>query len=1148
MHGNSFTPRSYTENSSEENKFIDLADNFHRQFKFLYPDRIRPPLYLENENGIKKLICTSLCPHNVIMPNEIREWEYCANFFSDYLDYVVLNPVVDYPKILPSLDYLLRKKKANSLETSMLLCTFLLSSGYDAYVVQGYARRHICEKLQNDMPSPDFKFKGKMLSATETDSSPPEEESKMSKYCINFEKERKLWLEGKQTVEFQKEIKVEAEDKQEIPDELFGKRVHFWVLICNCKNNEKFFIETSTGEKKLPDDSDYLGIEFAWNDRNFWYHKKISLENCQDISYDFDDELHWEAFLPNFSLENLSSGNNLHLRMPQTWLYDIEITEEQVENRYPSGGKVTKYKTAKLEKYNSRELKDGLVYKVTHYATETSEGPKISYSFYEGRKDCLEYRMVNYDKGKVKEKFSKGRNDALREHIYHMEKLPSFEESLKFYHYLRPDNLFKREWTNMWSKEYFKERTDCVVAREVSYIADDEFRGHKNIPEAEEILKKSYFPYSEQDAKSVVSEQIRHDLESNLDPSNKKSSYEVLKTSSCEPSFLKGEFSEKEVSNVEKKVSSSGISTESVSTVSEIPSETGVTSSSFDTTEELFSNTNFSEWKFKDFLNSLDEAERYATSESEPESDDDVVSKEINTKEDKGDQGGKKTNDIEKNKTGECINTTDKTEGLTTSIKTEGVKNAESSRDGATTCSEKEIDAMERKNAFNTEENEQNDISTVENSDIKTEVTDKTSSVTKTRSNSEKMVGIDKTEQSQEERIKQKNENIESYAAGHEKMLTPKNVMQNGSKNIKSKAQVNDRYETETQANRSSEMNKSNNADAFEENAQNEGKAPKNILNAKTDQDAPQVKGQNVVTDVAETEVELIDTINFEKLSDEELEIDYELFLTQIWEKYSDTRNKELFFMTHEYQKHKDMQSKRSLQTKKKVIRKRRKYDRFVQRTEKGKPDVRVFQQKTQAADEHDICSNSLFADLDLIRKINLKNVQDASKFYDLKDFEELTTKSKAENISKESMKLLDNNLNNIQHCDYTSRRLGCIKYFYSEDAATQNSIESIWFLFGTGNYRINFHYPKNHSSRKILFFSKPDQVGTEFHFSDSLCRQLLPREIAKSVGKPQLYSYLLSLIRKEVVVLRDHEKFENEMVNILATRKKEEKDINMTT
>ncbi|KAK4884515.1 hypothetical protein RN001_000786 [Aquatica leii] len=79
-------PESYVKNSNKEKLLLLYAENFRRQFDKLHP--FRKPLLLacRNEVGIMKMVCTTLRPTTLPYP-EIENWQDCASFVGDYLNY-----------------------------------------------------------------------------------------------------------------------------------------------------------------------------------------------------------------------------------------------------------------------------------------------------------------------------------------------------------------------------------------------------------------------------------------------------------------------------------------------------------------------------------------------------------------------------------------------------------------------------------------------------------------------------------------------------------------------------------------------------------------------------------------------------------------------------------------------------------------------------------------------------------------------------------------------------------------------------------------------------------------------------------------------------------------------------------------------------
>lgn len=99
-------PESYKSNSKKEELVFEYVENFKSQFQYIYPDR--KPLFMApyNECGIEKFVCTTLRPTTLKYSN-IYDWKECAQFVSDYLQFVPLsNPTEFVIKLNFFLNYL----------------------------------------------------------------------------------------------------------------------------------------------------------------------------------------------------------------------------------------------------------------------------------------------------------------------------------------------------------------------------------------------------------------------------------------------------------------------------------------------------------------------------------------------------------------------------------------------------------------------------------------------------------------------------------------------------------------------------------------------------------------------------------------------------------------------------------------------------------------------------------------------------------------------------------------------------------------------------------------------------------------------------------------------------------------------------------
>jgi hypothetical protein len=161
-----------------------------------------------------------------------------------------------------------------------LLCSFLLGGGYDAYVVYGYAPKHITLRDQTHVPAPlntsssegtsksykSYEDEQRAGSGDEGNPYKPIDNSVRKSVFIAAEEERKR-LEGLDPF-----VLWVPEEKPVVAAEEDVRRVHAWVLIKAGRRSvpENLFIEATTGRSYPTGSSPYIGIEALWNHRNYW--------------------------------------------------------------------------------------------------------------------------------------------------------------------------------------------------------------------------------------------------------------------------------------------------------------------------------------------------------------------------------------------------------------------------------------------------------------------------------------------------------------------------------------------------------------------------------------------------------------------------------------------------------------------------------------------------------------------------------------------------------------------------------------------------------------------------------------------------------------------------------------------------------------
>lgn len=277
---------SYKNNSTKEELCLEYIHSFNTQFEKAYKNRKPPYITAKNEYGITKCVCTTLRPTLIPIP-ELYDMYECASFLAGYILYEPLDPQTEHPSHLFSPTQTLNSHTGDSYDFSVLLCSFLIGSGYDAYVMCGYAPRFITLKDQSMTKCPipiDFENVKKSKSTEEIRKSdatisstyiPPDNTVKSSKYLADVEEAKrlaaldtfKLWipdddLDEKKMMDQEKEADIKSKTK----------RNHAWVYVAPGKKEVKegVFIESSTGRIYTIPNSPYMGIESVWNASNFW--------------------------------------------------------------------------------------------------------------------------------------------------------------------------------------------------------------------------------------------------------------------------------------------------------------------------------------------------------------------------------------------------------------------------------------------------------------------------------------------------------------------------------------------------------------------------------------------------------------------------------------------------------------------------------------------------------------------------------------------------------------------------------------------------------------------------------------------------------------------------------------------------------------
>lgn len=310
--------QSYASNCTKELLCLEYVAGFQRQFEHVF-GASRKPLYLfpPNEKGMSKFVCTTIRP--TLLPyRDLYDHQALARFVAGVVEYEPLANPVAPPRCLPSPTFTLRWRAGDSFDLAVLLVSFLVGAGYDAYVVHGVAPQWICLLDQSKAPLPalalddtipkqttkdaggarDANQQADSVTAAGTTSTTLSEAKLASRstFTSKYVEMQKAQQQAQAEQEAHKsQIDVLYDEEDEEDDPLEGKRVHAWVLVRAGKRDvtDHFFIEPSTGREYSLRESPYLAIESVWNHENYW----VNMQQAQPVHttlFDLANPTDWE--------------------------------------------------------------------------------------------------------------------------------------------------------------------------------------------------------------------------------------------------------------------------------------------------------------------------------------------------------------------------------------------------------------------------------------------------------------------------------------------------------------------------------------------------------------------------------------------------------------------------------------------------------------------------------------------------------------------------------------------------------------------------------------------------------------------------------------------------------------------------------------
>lgn len=354
---------SYVFNCTKELLCLEYVAGFQKQFEQLFGAK-RRALYLfpPNEKGTPKFVCTTIRP--TLLPyRDLYDHQSLARFLAGVIEYEPLADPVAPPRVLPSPTFTLKWRAGDSFDFAVLLVSFLLGAGYDAYVVHGVAPRWICLLDQSKTPLPTLlsveeqpkKQTREARDSTQQQSGAGEipattsghtSSSSSSLYdsgaadskstrAVALSSEGKLASRSTFTskyLEMQKEqeqqgnnnsstgselkhqrkhqLDVLYDDDEEEDDPLEGRRVHAWVLVRAGKRDvtDHFFIEPSTGRVYSLRESPYSSIESVWNHDNYFVNMQTS-QPVYTTLFDLANPTDWEYVFLSASERKNAKGD-----------------------------------------------------------------------------------------------------------------------------------------------------------------------------------------------------------------------------------------------------------------------------------------------------------------------------------------------------------------------------------------------------------------------------------------------------------------------------------------------------------------------------------------------------------------------------------------------------------------------------------------------------------------------------------------------------------------------------------------------------------------------------------------------------------------------------------------------------------------------
>jgi len=306
-------PASYSRNSTKESTLLEYVEDFRRQFVHVFPTRRPLTLCPRNECGVRKFLPSTIRPTQLPY-NDAYDLRELADFVADYLTFLPLDEPTKLPDLVAATATMLQVRKGDALDHAIMLVSLLRGSGYNAYVVLGYAPQPVTEMDQSEEVCPLLPDQAEVARKEKEEAErKAEEEKTINKYAI-LQKPAHTSRYRQARIQEAADIaaKVIADEearvrklKERAADPLHGQRAHAWVLVSRGRRDitEELFVEATTGviHPVASGSSPYMAVDAVFNEQNMWVnvqtHLDGSMRPIKEINWDLSNGKDWEYVL-----------------------------------------------------------------------------------------------------------------------------------------------------------------------------------------------------------------------------------------------------------------------------------------------------------------------------------------------------------------------------------------------------------------------------------------------------------------------------------------------------------------------------------------------------------------------------------------------------------------------------------------------------------------------------------------------------------------------------------------------------------------------------------------------------------------------------------------------------------------------------------